>query len=226
MEIKLVTLLTKDMEKLKRFYVDFLGFELVEERGEGFRLKVGKSELEFMQADKGDDPFYHFAFNIPFHLFTDAKKWARERMVLNTEEGEDEIEFPQLSARSFYFWDPAGNMVEFIARKNVCYLEEKAFSAGCLKDISEVSLTVANVLEAMGELERSGLKSRDNEPIQRTCLNFLGDNGTHSYLLLVERGRRWIFSDQVSEIYPLEVYVDGKGSLTVDKQGRCSVISF
>lgn len=125
--------------------------------------------------------------------------------VLNTEEDQDEIKFSQLGARSFYFYDTAGNIVEFIAREGSDCLEEKAFSARCLMDISEVSLTLANVLEATGELERLGLKTRDNEPIQRTYLNFLGDNGTHSYFLLVEPGRRWIFSDRVSEIYPLEV---------------------
>ncbi|WP_226591607.1 hypothetical protein [Halobacillus litoralis] len=63
------------------------------------------------------------------------------------------------------------------------------------------------VEKAGEELQCKSLTSRDNDPINRAYLNFMGDDGSYSYLLLVEPGRRWIFSDQVSEVHPLEVVV-------------------
>ncbi|WP_446855038.1 hypothetical protein [Halobacillus faecis] len=48
----------------------------------------------------------------------------------------------------------------------------------------------------------------------------MGDDGSDRYLLLVEPGRRWIFSDQVSEVHPLEVVLINIGTITVDELGR------
>lgn len=223
MDIETVILKAKAIDELKKFYEKQLGLSLLHEQEHSFRVKVGGSVLGFEKSDKENQPFYHLAFHIPGNFFHEAKSWARERVSLNEEDDQDEVVFPRLQARSMYFHDPAGNIVELIARDDVMEMEEQAFSAPCVLGISEISLTVENVFEADRELERLHLRPRDHDPIKKDGLNFIGDHRPHSYLLLVEPGRRWIFSNQKSEIHPVRIHVSEKGWITVDDQGLLSV---
>ncbi|MBM7602721.1 catechol-2,3-dioxygenase [Metabacillus crassostreae] len=99
MEIKSMTLQTTKLTEMKDFYINKLGFNLTEESDNSFRLAVGSSELEFTSNRViTSNPYYHFAFNIPSNKFIEAKKWIKERVSLNLEEGQDEIHFTKLQA--------------------------------------------------------------------------------------------------------------------------------
>ncbi|WP_394218730.1 hypothetical protein [Halobacillus trueperi] len=224
MEIASVTLMTKEIDLLRRFYTEWLGFtEIEREGGEELSIRIGSGVLRFLEEKKDREPFYHFAFNIPSNQFKEAKGWVGDKVSLNTEGVQDEILFERLGGCSFYISDPVGNIVEFIAREH-SPRQSGPFCMQTLLNISEMSLTVSHVLEASEELQRIGLTSRDNDPIHRAYLNFMGDDGSDCYLLLVESGRRWIFSDKVSEVHPLELVVNNIGIITVDEQGRLTVV--
>ncbi|SDN97459.1 VOC family protein [Halobacillus sp. SY10] len=223
MEIESVILKARDIDSMRRFYIDLLNFTEIERQEGCLSIKVGHSVLQFLEEKEARKPFYHFAFNIPSNQFKEAKDWVRDKVCLNTEGDKDEIVFERLGGRSFYFNDPGGNIVEFISREQ-SPLHSGPFCTETLLNISEMSLTVSHVLKASEELQRIGLTSRDNDPINRAYLNFMGDDGSDSYLLLVEPERRWIFSTQVSEVHPLEVVVKNIGTITVDKHGRLTVV--
>lgn len=210
MEIKLVILQTNRLKEMKEFYVNLFGFPLIKEDNKSFRMAVGSSELEFTEKHVEGNPFYHFAFNIPSNQFQEAKAWVKERVELNVEDGEDEAYFSFFSAHALYFYDPAGNIVEFISRQTSVE-GSRPFSIESVLNISEIGLTVDDAIRAGNRLIEKGIRERDNNPLSQTSLNFMGERSKGIYMILNQPGRRWIFSDKISAIYPIEVYTaDGK----------------
>ncbi|SEA22555.1 Glyoxalase/Bleomycin resistance protein/Dioxygenase superfamily protein [Thalassobacillus cyri] len=222
MNIRKVVLETTELKEMKDFYVSRLGFLVLQENATSFRIAVGTSELEFTSENVEGDPYYHFAFNIPSNKFTEAKAWAKEKVRLNVEDGEDDVYFSHMDAYAFYFYDPAGNIVEFIARSTS---DEKmeAFSAASILNISEMSLTVDDAITAGKELKDIGIKERDDESISSTSLNFMGDRASGVFLLLVQPGRKWIFSDKVSVTFPQEITLQGNSQISINKDNKLTI---
>nr|WP_255688295.1 hypothetical protein [Pontibacillus sp. HN14] len=197
--------------------------EVINEGGHCFEVRVGESVLVFTSKNVAGAPYYHFAFNVPSNQFNDAKQWVQSRVQLNTEEGEDEADFSNLPAHSLYFYDPAGNIVEFIARHSISEDREEPFSAKNLLNISEISLTVQDALWAGEKLKSIGIHERDQEAISGSSLNFMGNREDGNSLLLIEPGRRWIFSNKEAEIHPLEILLKTGERIMVNDQHELEV---
>ncbi|WP_110926434.1 VOC family protein [Bacillus massiliglaciei] len=216
MEIKSVTLQTDRHKELKSFYTDLFGFPLIKEEAESFRIAVGNGELEFTSKQVTGSPYYHFALNIPANKYNEAKSWVQERVHLNTEDGVDEADFAHMSAHAFYFYDSAGNIVEFISRHTVSEESGNPFSAKEVLNISEIGVTVDDAVQAGGKLIRKGIRERDNEELSTVTLNFMGDKSKGIFIILNQPGRRWIFSDKESAVFPLEVITSAGHRIVVD----------
>ena len=216
MEIKTVVLFTKELVKMKKFYIDVLGFSLLNEDENSFRIAIGTSELEFSSKEVEGNPYYHFAFNIPANKFFEAKLWTKERVSLLVEEGEDEADFVNLPAHALYFYDPAGNIVEFISRQSVSKDSTEPFSIKSVINISEISLTVDDVISAGEKLTVIGVTDRDNEAISPEMLNFMGKRENGVFILLTHPGRRWFFSDKIAAIYPLEITLTDNNKIVIN----------
>src|SRR5712691_2553170 len=80
------------------------------------------TRLHFQETQQ--DVLYHVAFTIPRNTFHEAKSWTQKRVPLLHKNGEDEIFFANLNARSFYFCDTAGNILEFIVHYGLNYETE------------------------------------------------------------------------------------------------------
>lgn len=216
--ISKVCLYTHGLDEMKDFYSKTLGFELVDNNEMGFKIKAGDSELAFENSHSDKKAFYHFAFNISGDQFKEAKEWAKSKVTLTTEEGKDEIHFSFWNSDSFYFLDPAGNIVEFIARRAISARSESHFSVNNILNISEINVTTNDVLSAGNDLIAFGVPLRGNAPLTNDGLNFLGDNG--AFLLLGPTKRRWIFSNKESEIHTLSIEIDKKKRIVLDAQGN------
>ncbi|MGG0286713.1 hypothetical protein ABEY41_16665 [Peribacillus butanolivorans] len=57
MEIKSIVLETKSLMQMKKFYFDTLGFSLVKEDKNSFRIAVGTGEFEFTTKEVEDNPY-------------------------------------------------------------------------------------------------------------------------------------------------------------------------
>ena len=68
-----------------------------------------------------------------------------------------------------------------------------------------MSLTVNDSIHASNQLNEIGVHERDNEKINRDWLNFMGEKENGIFLLLTQPGRKWLFSDKKSMIFPLEI---------------------
>jgi catechol 2,3-dioxygenase-like lactoylglutathione lyase family enzyme len=135
---------TSDLQKLKDFYVDGLGLELVsEEKHRSIFLKVGKSMLLIFNPEKTlmaeqykeekenrkrfDIELFppHGAITPPsiihFALEIDKSDYDNSKKVLmaNNIKIEKEIIWNEGSAKSIYFKDPSGNLVEIITNNHL-----------------------------------------------------------------------------------------------------------
>ena len=211
---KKVTLYTDKLDEMKGFYEYQLGFRIVEEDNSSFMLAIGESQLTFRHSDR--PAFYHFAFNIPGNQFTLAKGWASSRLELNRQEGMDEIYYPNFEADAFYFQDPAGNIVEFLGRRNTDRMGN--FTVDSLLNISEVSITTPFVAEVGKQIEEMEIPVRGNKGIEPDSINFLGQGG--AFILLVAPKRTWYFSKKKSEVYPLSIELTDGRQIDIDEEGR------
>ncbi|MED5245077.1 MULTISPECIES: glyoxalase [Priestia] len=215
MMINQAVLYTHLLDEMKDFYVNSLDFPLTAVSADSFSIKVGESELTFKETSLHTKPFYHFAFNVPANRFMEAKKWATQRVLLNTEEKKDEIYFEAFDAHSFYFEDPAHNIVEYISRYSDCPPSNDPFSSKSLLSIGEINLTTPHVRSVGTQLINSGITVRNNRPLNET-FNFLGSGS--AFFLVGAPKRRWFFSDRDSEVHPLTVKVNHSLTVALDEK--------
>lgn len=214
---KSITLHTHQLTEMRQFYLIDMQFSEIESTPDSFTFQVGASSLTFMQSDK--PATYHFAFNIFGNHIALAKNWLEGRVVLNTEDGRDELYYKIFDADAIYFEDPAGNVVEFIGRRNRKAAD--GFTTSSILDISEISITTPYVTDTARKLDEHDIHSRNDNPIEPESLNFLGSEDT--YIILVPPNRRWYFSDMMSIISPLEIELFDHRRITVDFEGSITI---
>ena len=98
-------------------------------------------------------PFYHFAFNIPENKIVQALEWQKARTPLlaiperNRAAGfpPEVVDYRHWNAHSVFFLDPAGNVVEYIARHDLKNGDSDAFSWADILYASEIGLVVDDV---------------------------------------------------------------------------------
>ena len=135
----------------------------------------------------------HFAINVG--RFEEAVAWAQG---LVGQLLRDDVPFPDWRARAAYFYDPAGNLVEVIAR-------ERAPGEELLIGVSEVGLPVADVGAAVEFLEEElGLPHFSGN---KEDFSAVGDD--HGLLILVPVGRPWLFTDRPASDAPVRVTIEG-----------------
>src|SRR4029077_18676802 len=93
---------------LRDFYGSELGCAL-----DGAPSVASETRLRFEVEDGG--AFYHFALLVPGDRFDAALAWARDRVEILG----DVFEAEAWDARAVYFHDPAGNIVELIAHREL-----------------------------------------------------------------------------------------------------------
>jgi catechol 2,3-dioxygenase-like lactoylglutathione lyase family enzyme len=150
------------LSAMRDFYRDTIGFALVEEREREITFAAGASRLTFataradqVQGSSGrgkGEPMYHFAFNILRDRIRAARVWQLERTPLVhprpglREPGwPDEIwHFRHWNAQSIFFFDPAFNIVEYIARHELPHAGAGAgsFSVADILYASEIGYVV------------------------------------------------------------------------------------
>lgn len=223
LDIIQVTLQTSKLNEMKLFYENILGFNVLEAHHNQFTFKAGLTTIVFCDEHVQNNPFYHFAFDIPSNQFTEAKQWIKKKVSLLIEDDADEVYFEGIHAKSIYFEDPAGNIVEFIARLEDNPASSTPFSIKSVIKLSEMSLVVDDKLHVAQQLSKVGLLERDKQQVLVNSLSFIGTREHPVYLLLVDPNRRWFFSNQLATVYPLDILFDSGIQLTIDNNHQFHV---
>lgn len=154
MKIIEVSLHTHQFETMKSFYSTQLGLSVLDDQKSGLSLRAGDSILSFQEANLTERPFYHIAFTIPTNKFTEARQWIRERGIpLFDKNGQDEFTFADWNATAFYFYDPDGHLIKFIAHHTFDNGVDESFGSKYLLRISEIGLPVDDVPDAAKKFE-------------------------------------------------------------------------
>ena len=125
----------------------------------------------------------------------------------------DDVPFEAWRARAAYFYDPAGNLVELIAR-------ERAPGDALLLEVSEVGLPVEDVGAAVEFLrDELGLPHFSGN---KQDFSAVGDD--HGLFILVPVGRPWLFTDRVAAEAPVRVTIEGAEPREVQLPGSGHVI--
>lgn len=208
MKISEVEMYVSNYEETVSFYKNTLLFDCLTESAETTKFQIGSSIFTLHKEEK-HAYYYHIAFNIPPNLFHAAKQWVQEKIPLSTEDGEDEAHFSASKAKSFYFEDPAGNIVEYIARyETTPQAPEHEFNPRHVLEISEIGLPTPNVVKCVEELQSFGIQRRSNTPIVNNTLTFLGEYEDGVYIIAAPIGRRWIFSDKPAIATPIIIHTN------------------
>ncbi len=141
MKIKQLILEISKPGELMRFYETVLGLSVETGTNKEIKINIGNTELVFQQA-KAAEPFYHFAINIPANKIEEAKRWLKDRVELIwiDQYKSDVADFVNWHAKSVYFFDPAGNILELIARFDLDNENGEPFSSSQFLSISEIGL--------------------------------------------------------------------------------------
>ncbi|MGH7493957.1 MAG: VOC family protein [bacterium] len=214
--LRLRLLTAAPLAKMKSFYLDLLGLPVLEEKAGEFTFAGGQTAVTFAQALPGHgEPFYHVAFNIPENKILSAHDWQKPRSSLDRINAnlrdpqfpEDVVHFRHWNAHSIFFWDPAGNLIEYIARHD---LENSAAGAFTAKDIlyaSEIAFISEEVTNTAAEMRKALELGQYRGGDDR--FRALGDE--QGLLLVIIRGRRWGYEEKAppTGIFPTVAEIRG-----------------
>lgn len=183
--------------EMRRFYTGVLGLDTklnsaTESAGDtdSLTISAGTTRLSFRpQAAASESSIYHFAFNISENMLTAARQWLASRVALTpTDAGMPVHAFPRWNAHAIYFDDPAGNILEFIARHALPSARSGGFTPADILYVSEIGIVVddvpAAVREIGGALGLAPFRGLQGE-------EFTAVGGEDQLLILARRGRTW-----------------------------------
>jgi len=201
MDIQELTLSAADLTAQHNFYENVLKLPVIESDEQHLVIRAGKTQLEFVHAPV--QGIYHFAFNIPENQFAEARDWLSVPRI-RAKDGRDEFFIESWNAHNVYFYDPAGNILELIARHTLPNASTEPFSEKSLLNISEIGIAAQDVkaFTESSSLPNYGSPSDDFAP--------LGDE--NGLLIIVKIGRQW-FPDtgRTALELPLQALISSNG---------------
>ena len=211
MEITDIKLQTSSLNELTSFYRYELELATETNSDGNIKIGIGRTTLVFEQV-KGADPFYHFAINIPSNKIDEAKTWLspRAELVWMDDYKSEIADFRNWNAKSVYFYDPAGNVLELIARFDLDNKMYEPFSSAQFLCVSEMG-----IVSKLGDLDNAAdrlLNDYDLNYFTRQPplpqFRAIGDN--NGLFILVPEKSNWYPTAKASGVFPMKVqFING-----------------
>lgn len=202
MLIQELTIDTNSIQETRFFYHNKLGFDIISESKKSISFKTGHSILHFKHIEK-PNPFYHFAFTITEDNLDDSLEYIQNQNIqILPYQGSYVIPFDDWNAKSFYFHDNNGSILEFIIRYNLKKVSNNTFSKSSVIGISEIGIVTSSVVTVVKELDKLGINYYANGP-KREDFSALGDD--NGLLLICAERRGWLPTNQEAEQHPVKV---------------------
>lgn len=216
MLLKEIRLQTNNLSALYNFYKEVLELDTFYSGEKSITVTAGKSGLIFEEANADINPFYHFAFNIPSNKFEEAFEWMKQKVdLLWLDDYKGYIaDFVNWHAKSFYFLDPAGNILELIARFDLNDNIDEKFSSNLIRNISEIGLVFPQNSfqhEVDKILTQYHLPYFDKQP-PLPQFKAVGDD--EGLFVIVPENRVWFSTkNKTSQIFPMHILFIGDDKL-------------
>ncbi|MBZ0288398.1 MAG: glyoxalase/bleomycin resistance/dioxygenase family protein [Anaerolineae bacterium] len=202
MRITELRLKAGDLANQREYYAHILHLPVIAEKSTWLAIQVGGTKLVFEHED-GWRGRYHFAFDVPENQIEDAKAWITRRTSLAKLDGADVFESKNWNAHNLYFYDAAGNILEFIARHNQPNASSQPFTERSLLYVSEIGLATDDVPATVADLNQTlGLDVYDGAGSD--TFTAVGDED--GLFIVVKRGRVWYPNTGIrAEVLPVSV---------------------
>ncbi len=188
--IRELSLQTQDVRAQRAFYADMLELPIIGEDESCVTIQAGATRLRFARSAAQNNPFYHFAFSIPENKLDKAIEWTRGRAKILTwhKTGRQIVHFKRWNAHAVYFFDPAGNIVEFIAHHTLDNAADGSFSPTDILHVNEIGLVAESVPKLVDELEAKV----EVKPYQGWSPGFAAVGDPRGMFICAKRGRIWL----------------------------------
>ena len=197
------------------FYRDMLGLDTTLD-GAGLVVQAGTTRLRFLPAEGDSEPMYHFAFMIPENKLDRAMEWMRGRAPLQPNGRRGPVfHFRRWNAHSFYFFDPAGHLAEFIAHHELPTAASGAFSSRDILFACEIGLVAPRLDGLLSELS----SRLDLKPFLSGGDSFVPVGDRHGLFICVKEDRIWLGSDLPAMSYPVVATLGGRKQDSVEITG-------
>ena len=197
-EIRQLVLAGRNPDANFHFWTQELGLDFTLSNNGTFGVQLGTSRLIFNPSPTFIVPRYHFAINIPSNQIENALEWLINKdgkfpdgpknpvkIWTDSESGPQIIRRDLYNAHSIYFSDPAGNVIELVARHDLNNAQPGPFNKSMFLNISEVSVVTKDIRKAAQLLESNfGVKE-----IEGSTSSFKPVGGLNGYLVLIVPGR-------------------------------------
>jgi len=213
MQIKKLVLQTSYLKTLGEFYSSLLELPVKVIDEKKISMAIGSTELVFDETSVAE-PFYHFAITIPANKIKQAKTWLRNKkieLLWITDYKNDIADFVGWHAKSVYFYDPAGNILELIARFDLNNKMNKIFSSKQFLSISEVGIVFPeNKFDERTKdlLEQYHLSYFSKQP-PLPQFRAVGDD--EGLFVIVPEHRNWFPTDKPAALYPHKAEFENAG---------------
>ena len=189
MNIIELELLSDDLAETEKFYKKVLGLTASLQDKNIISFRIGYTELIFKKSD-GKKPVYHFAIDVPNNRFEEARRYIKQHVQTIPVEGHTDVaDFVNWDAKSFYFYDNNGNILECITRYANRAYDDEVFTVKSYISISEIGLVSNNVPELADTLAREhGVPVYKRQP-RSDAFTVSGDD--EGLFILAAKGRGW-----------------------------------
>lgn len=182
---------------MRLFYVGKLGLPLLAHSASQLTVLVGYTYLTFRFVDQPVAP-YHVAINVPRDSL-DVLMYYYDLNYLPTQEpGQTIVYFPDWRAKACYFYDPCGNLLEFIARTDLNLDNPNLTFQDLFQGVSEIGLPTQDVAYTTSEIQRRFRVEQFGKTTPKPDFNALGDD--NGLFILAQQGRTWLFSNTQADL--------------------------
>lgn len=188
LDIKRIELSCPFYPQMKQFWTQNLGLAPVDSGSNYFTVEVGRSRIRFNRVDNLNPPFYHFAILIPENQIEGAYEWISKRGVTIYKEENKKSEIihkPKFNTQSVYFRDPAGNVVELAARRDLKNTQTGEFTTKMLLGIVDVSLVLRDTWAA----EQAISENLNVKRFERSTSGFIPIGGINGNVTVIVSGK-------------------------------------
>ena len=211
MDILRLEILTNDLDGTEKFYTEILGLTMVNKGKNELAFCAGATTLVFNYTGNLN-PVYHFAFNIPNNKLNEAFDWTKARVeIMDVTPGHKIADFVNWNAKSFYFYDNNGNILEFIARYELDNQNEASFDGSSILNISEIGVATEDVTATCDEL-----MAKYDLPVfpkQPRLQNFTALGDHNGLLILSIENRHWYPTEKLAQKHPTKIEIENEGQI-------------
>ncbi|TPG83711.1 glyoxalase [Brevibacillus laterosporus] len=204
MRIIEIVLQTNRLDEMKSFYGKLLEFPVEKDSAESFTVKAGESKIIFQKPSCDLKAFYHFAFMIPSNKLEESKQWLQNKgIVLYSIDNQDQFFFSDWNATASYFYDPDGNLVEFITHHSLNNPSNAPFRQNSILQISEIGLPVHDFAEDSKRI----CEASSQEIWQGDGKQFAAIGDVEGLFIVINTKRPWFPDARMPGVFPTKVKI-------------------